>query len=287
MVLAPEMQFTVESLTADRVPDKLKNAGVGVFRAQMTAKNRITFTVARKNAKKVFAILRSSCYNIVESRDRGLALLCKKLLSVSGLCLGLLLFAAAVRFAESRVLKVEVVGSGAYLEREVKEVLAENGVSFFSAVPKRTEGMSAAILSFPRVSYCSLSHRGGVLTVEVRVNDDRSTLLPEPLLSPVAGILTELVVVRGTPRASVGDSVEEGQILVEGVAVYGETVRPAVVIARAKVERPVRKEYGGTEEEARASAFLEFGEIAELTMEKTERGWLVGGKSVCEFSLNL
>ena len=280
-------QITVTSLTAYRVPDKLAREGIPVLSVRKTQKNGITFEVASKDRKKVFAILRGSCYNVEKIRFRAFSAFAELCVRSAGLLVGAALFLLLVLGAQTRVLKIEVVGNGAFYEAEVMSVLERGGVKHFSAAPKETGALCAEILSLPRVSYCSIAAKGGVVTVEVRVSDENALLESVPLLSPATGVVEELVVVRGTARVSVGDRVEKGAAIVDCAALYGETERRVVVIARVKISFPVAQEYGGSEADARASAYLEFGEISDIKVEQTEKGWLVTGTGYAEGAVNL
>ena len=279
--------LTVESLSAERTLDKLARENIDVYSAHKSAKNKITFEVATKDLEKVFAILRGSCYNVNKVRFRGLTLLYKKCLGAVGLLVGAALFLGIVLYFQTRVLKIEVVGSGAYYEAQVLSVLEKSGVKILSPQPKETAMLSAEILSLPRVSYCSLKCEGGILTVEVRVTEDHETLEVKPLVSPASGTVEELTVVRGTPRVQVGDTVEKDQIIVDGVATYGEEQRTVIVIARVKIAFSVLEEFSGTEEEARASAYLKYGEINEIHTEKSENGYIISGTAYVEGTMNL
>lgn len=280
-------QFVLEGLGVFRALDKLKRGGVSLFHVEELAKNRMTFEVASKEREKVFAILRGSCYNIREVRRRGLSLFCRKCVNAAGLIVGAALFCGAVLGAQTRVLKIEVVGNGAYYEREIGEVLSRGGVKFFSAVPADTAALTAEILAFPRVSFCTISHAGGVLTVDVRVSDESAIRESVPLTSPVSGTVAELIVVRGTALVKEGDEVESGQTVVDCFALYGGETRPVVVMASVTVEYRVSEEFSGGEEEALAAAFLKYGEIEGIETKKTERGWLVSGTARAVRSLNL
>ena len=279
-------QLTVEALAPQNVLEKLARAKIAVYSARKRAKNIITFRVRAKDLEKVFAILHGSCYNILEVRDCGLGLLYKKCLARSGLIAGALCFLVLVPLFQSRVLKIEVVGSGGYYEAQVLEVLERGGVRFFSAPPRQTAVLVSEILSLPRVSYCSIGCEGGVLTVEVQVGEEDLVSLV-PLKAPSGGKIEELVAVRGTPLHAVGDVVEKGDILVGCFAEYGESRREVAVIARVKISFPVEKRYQGTEESARAQAFLEFGEISSLALAPSGEGWLVTGTAYASAALNM
>ncbi len=285
-LLPGRVRIRLSSLSCDRVPDKLARAGIDVFRVRREGKNLLSLEVSRKDGEKAFAILRGACYNIEEVRERGLAFAYKKCVAHIGLILGTLLFVLAAGGFQRRVLRVEVVGSGAYYGREVRETLAAGGVTFLSAMPRDLNAFSAELLSLPNVAFCELRASGGVLTVQLEVSGEHSPLACVPLLVPAKGRVEELTVLRGTPCVQVGDEVEKGQTAVEPFADYGGARRQVAVIGRVKISYPVQAEYSGTEEEARAQALIDFGE-SELTYTPTERGFAVTGRAFASASLNL
>lgn len=279
----------IESLSAHRVVDKLTAADIEVLGAEKKEKNAITVWVNGKDRKKVFAILQGSCYNITGTSFHGLERLKRACWKSAGLIAGAAVFLAGVCFVQSRVLKIEVVGSGAYYSKEVNEILSRNGAGFFSSAP--AEGaVTAEILALPRVSFCSVKLTGGVLTVTVEVSDENAVIAGAPLLSPAEGTVEELVVVRGTALVSVGDSVRKGDVLVDNHAPVGEDgsgSRPLIVIARVKVSFTVEREYALGEAEALAQAYLDYGEITDVKTTQTEKGFLVKGTAASEASINL
>lgn len=278
------VEFTVESLSAHRAADKLSRAGIEVLSAVRTQKNAVDLRIRAKDCKKAFAILRGSCYNIKNVRSRGALKAFALAVRSAGLLVGAMLFLGGVLFAEHRVLAVEYVGNGAYLAREAEEVLARAGVKRFSPMPRDTGALTAELLALPRVEFCAVRRRGGVLTVELVCADGSVPLGSLPLTAPASGVIEELVVVRGTAVKGVGDAVSAGETVVSAVSSDGA---PVLVIARVKVSFPVAREYGLEEREALLQAHLDFGENAKLHTEKTERGWLVAGTAYAEAAVNL
>ncbi len=277
--------FEVEGISSFRAVNCLLREGIPIVSAKKTAKNSLKIVVSANERKKTFAILQGSCYNIKKSHPLGLMRAAESARRAVGLLIGAVLALACVLFVQSRVLKIEVTGSGAYLEPQIRAVLSGQGVGYFSAMPQPNE-VIPEILSLPRVHFCSVKGKGGILTVNVEVGDERETLRAEPLLSPAAGQVEELVVLRGTPLVSVGDSVEFGQELVGAYALHGEKKEDCIVVALVKVAFPVSREYMLDEEGARLQALLDFGEISEIHTTKTAQGWLVEGTGHAEASKN-
>ncbi len=284
--MAGRREYYIEGLSVFRAADKLAAAGIPVLSARRDGKKGLYLQVDAKHGKKVFAILRGSCYNVKKTAPRGLSLLASFWKKRAGLFFGALLFLAAAAFLQTRVLAVRVTGSGAYLGAQVEEILAREGVRRFSAPPSEYAPLRAAVLALPRVSFCSFRKEGGVLTVDVEVAEEPVPLKRE-LLAPATGTVEELVVVRGTPLVSVGDEVRAGETVVAGYLLIGGEKREAAVIAQVRVKYPFAAEYEADEAGALAQAALDFGEIEGVHTTKTERGYLVAGTAHAAAAVNL
>ena len=277
----------VEALSVFRVVDKLAREGIEVCSFRILTKNSAVFTVNGKDTKKVFAILRGSCYNIKKVRPQGLLKAVAAFKRFAGLAAGVVLFFVSVFFFQARVLDIRVVGSGAYYKEEVLRILEGNGVKKFAPLPADCASITASIISLPYVSFCTVGKEGGILTVTVEVTSEGQTLKSESLFAPASGVIEELVVVRGTPLFQIGDSVKQGDEVVQNQALFADTTRQVIVIASVSVAYSFQREYAGSEESARLSAELEFQNIREVHTTKTETGWLVEGIALARSSLNL
>lgn len=278
-------EFELEGLSVYRSVNRLLSEGIVIQSAQKTAPNHVKIVVSANERKKTFAILQGSCYNIKKSRPLGLMRVLEKCTRAVGLLLGAILAVSAVLMLQGRVLRIEVTGSGAYLEPEIRAILHDSGVNYLSPMPE-TNAVIPEILSLPRVHFCSVKGEGGILTVDVEVGDEAQPLVDKPLLSPAAGTVEELIVLRGTALVSVGDSVEAGREIVGNYVLHGEERKSCIVVARVKICFPVSREYALEEEQARAQALLDYGEITELHTTKTAQGWLVEGTCHAEGSMN-
>ena len=280
-------ELEIRALNAFQAVEKLSRAGIEVLSARLNEKNSITLQVNRKDLQKVFAILRGSCYNIKKVRPRGVSRGVAVAVKRAGFLAGALAFVLCALLFERKILAVRIVGSGAYYAAEVNDVLARGGVKKFGSLPKDTSQMTAEILSLPRVSFCTIGKKGGVLTVTVEVTDENAHRASGPLLSPVSGMVEELVVVRGTACVAVGDGVSAGGTLVSDEVAEGEETRKVLVIARAKIAYSFSAEYEADEEGALSRARAEFGELRDAYTQKTETGVLVTGTAFAVAAINL
>ena len=279
-------EIFIEGIGAARAVEKIVQGGVPVLAARVQKKG-VTVRVDGKHREKVFAILRGSCYNGKNVRFAGLLRGVRLLAQRAGLLIGAAAFVSMALFFQSRVLRIEVVGSGAYYRSEVLSVLSQSGTGLFSPPPADRAQITAEILSLPRVSFCSLSHEGGVLTVCVEVSDDALPLAGGPLLIPADGVVETLTVLAGTARVAVGDAVKAGDVAVENAAYVGEEKLSVTVIAGIAVRVAVDREYAGEEDDALAQAYLDYGGIDGIRTEKTETGWRVTGTALVYAALNL
>ena len=283
-----KQEFFVEALSVFRVVDKVARAGIEVCSFRFLTKNSAVFTVNGKDAKKVFAILRGSCYNIKKVRPKGAAKAVQLFKRSIAFAVGILLFFLSVLFFQARILDIRVVGSGAYYKDEVFRILERNGIKKLSRLPNDCASVTASIIALPYVSFCTVGKEGGIVTVTVEVTSDDKTLASESLYAPASGTIEELVVVRGTPLYQVGDSVKAGDEVVKNQVVFGEsTARQVIVIAFVAVAYPFEREYMGSEESALLQAELEFQTIREVRTTKTGDGWLVEGVAIAQGALNL
>ncbi len=274
-------ELVLETLSPHAAIERVKRAGAQVRSARLLQKNVLALQVACKDVKKVFAILRSSCYNVKKVRPLGGVRALRFARRAAGLLAGAALFFALVLFFESRVLRIEIVGSGAYYRQEICAILREQGVTLLAPLPKSGGRVAQQVLALPRVSYCAVNGRGGVVTITVEVSGDALPLTQGDLTAPRGGIVEELLIVRGTPRVAVGERVEAGGVLVSCGA-------GNVVIARALLRVPFAQEYALQEEtQVRAQAALDFGNIIQIQLEKRERGWYAEGISLCAANSNL
>ncbi len=268
-------QFLVEGLSAFKAVDKLSKGGVEVLYARKTQKNGVFIDVKSKDVKKAFAILRASCYNVKKVRFRGLTLFYRRYTRRVGLLLGAVLFFFTIQFAQSRVLKIEVTGSGVCYDAEVRHILREAGIGERAGYISDVSAVQEKILSLPRVSYCNLQRSGGILTVEVQVSDDDTPLFTQPLAAKWGGVVQSVTAVRGRACVAVGDTVVAGDTLVDCILEDGSSV---LVIASVRIAFCERADFSAVDEEnALEQARLQFAGADEISVAQEGDGWNVVG----------
>ena len=226
-----------------------------------------------KDIEKVFAIFAKPCYNIkvVNKSAKKRALDFVKLRA--GLIIGAVAFIALAVTSDFYMLRIEVAGSGSYLEPEIRRIVLSEGAGEFKPYSSfNTSRATGRILALPQVTFCNISKKGSVLTVDVQVDTEHSGAVSNsPLVSDRAGTLVRLVAICGTEAVKEGDAVEKGATLIFPYTLAGEERISCIAVGYAELECTATSQFFAESEseqslkEAYASLLLEEGEIISKT----------------------
>jgi hypothetical protein len=278
------VRLGIEGIYPESAIARLKREKIPLYGIKKVQKNVLELCIERKNRKKVFTILNNSCYNIVYAKNYGLSRIPALCREKAGAIVGCALFGVLCALSGYPVLKIEVVGDGAYYREKVISLLAESGIAIGKGYDgKSAPEVTAKILSLDGVTFCSVKKAGSVLTVEVQVSPQATMPESGPLCSPAAGEIYALTVLRGEVQKAVGDGVEEGEIVVSAQGVVMASVR---VLCKAQAEVMAERADG-----AYAEALLQIGaaqaEIQSHTEEKTKDGYTVTIEYILTASINM
>lgn len=274
-------RVAIEGIMPERALLKLKRAGIAVYKLQKPQKNRLEFSVNKKDIQKVFAIYPDICYNksvyspyfVQKTGAVGLFRYAKRLQNRIGIVLGALLFCALTSYFDGLILGVEYTGTNVYA-REAEQTLASYGIKPFAKYKSGNEDIVCAkLLALDGVEFCSVKKDGLRVKVEMRLSPfQKNTFQAGDMVSERNGTIIALTVLRGTAQKKTGDRVQAGETLVAGyfLTESGEyqKVKPIAIARIACVyENTLQAQ---TEEEAFASAYLEMGLDGEDKITKKE-----------------
>ena len=263
-------RFLLEGLMPERALLRLRRADIPLFHVKKTEKNRILFSVKKKDVEKVFAIYPNMCYNkpdngayrVKSLGATGLGKYAEKAKRRVGFLLGGLLGLSLVLASEPLVFTVDFVGTDVYA-REVYQAFDEAGVSLFGVYRKGKEDIICAkMLALEGVEYCSVQKIGHRVAVDMRLSPFPSTRTETGVMQAKhEGEIVAMTVLRGSPLKKIGDRVRLGETLVgnwfsteEGGQVRVEII--ARVCIACTYEAIVEAE---DEESAFAKAYLALG----------------------------
>lgn len=250
--------------TAESALKKLKKAEIPVYDCQKEGAFFI-FSVKDKDIKKAFAIFSKPCYNVVVQRQGAKKRLFSRALLRIGLIAGALVFAAAAYISDFFILKVEVTGSGSYLQSEVYRIVTDEGANTGKPFSAFNAPVAAGkILALPQVVFCNIKKQGSVLVVDVQVEISHTqSENRNPLLSDADGKVKNIVAICGTAAVAAGDDVFSGETLIEPYVLINGTPQSCIAVGYAELVCSKTYEYlaaDGSEEsvkEAYASLLLE------------------------------
>lgn len=256
--------------TAEVALTKLKKGEITVYNCKKEGA-KFLFSVSDKDMEKVFAIFAKPCYNIevVKKSARKRAFDFMKLRI--GLFVGAAAFVALAAMSDFYMLRIEVGGSGSYLEPEVRRIILSEGAGEFKLYSAFNSARATGrILALPQVTFCNISKKGSVLKVDVQVDTEhRGSLSNASLVADRAGKVTKLVAICGTEAVKEGDTVEKGSTLIFPYTLAGEERVDCIAAGYAELECSATSQFFAETEcdeslkEAYASLLLEDGEIIE------------------------
>lgn len=312
--------YLVVGVNQDRLINLLKNRGLTLFNVKKLPFSRFTFSISKQQDKKLFAIVKELCYTTISSinekykkrrakslNSERITLATKsqcgydiirtgtegayapvyKLFKNVGILVGAIIFILSAWIGNDFIFGFEFIGSGNVLESQVQNYLDDKGISRFTRFSSLDlSALSREIMAQnPLLSFAQCSKRGNTLVVSLAIANEQSIPIDTTvynLTSDKAGIVESVKVYRGRAVVSVGDSVLEGDLLVDGKVTVKEQETQTYVLA--KVTLKVTEIYffsledEGKEAYAEALALAQTGDKQLLdtlvSVEKVEYGYL-------------
>ncbi len=235
--------------TAESALKKLKKEGIAVFDCKKRGAEFV-FKVNKRDVEKVFAIFGKACYNINKVKPS----LSERIVSFfklrAGLVAGALRFAAIAVISNSFILKIEVSGSGSYLEPEVRRIVLDEGAGEFKPFSSLNVSVATGrILALPQVTFCNIEKRGSVLLVDVQTDEEHYGAADlKELVSDCGGKVKNIVAICGTAAVAAGDTVRKGDVLIYAHTVAGDKQVNCIAAGYAEILCKGTREFFATEE---------------------------------------
>lgn len=252
---------------------KLAKADIAVYKLKKRG-TKLSFGVSQEYVEKVFAIFSHPCYNTVIRKKSAKMRLISFIKIRLGLVVGALIFIAAAFASGNTVLRIKVVGNGAYLKDQIISIAGECGAKEWSLCKNLDEPLlQARVMALSGVSFCSVRRDGAYLLIDVHTEEEHTSKLDyEPLKADIGGGLYRIVVVSGTAEKAEGDAVESGDVLIGAYELTesGEQIPClAVGFAEISVKTEVSLYYDKESEENTASALKAAALYSERVLEQS------------------
>ena len=227
--------YEISGLNQDRLIAELKKRDFTLYNIKKLSNKVMHISVSLRESKNFFAITKNLCYNIKKVNTFGKGLFLYKLSKNMGLFFGALLFLVSSVVSNDYLFGFEFSGSGSVYKGQVIEYLSSRGIQKFSRFSSfDTARLEDEILAVsPHLTFVSVEKKGNVLSVYMALKKDSQQAITgksEQLLATESGRVESIKVYRGTAQVNVGDTVKEGDVLVEGfVDIKEERVQTGVL----------------------------------------------------------
>lgn len=212
------IEIKVLGVNLKRLIKNLYKNNIDIFNLNMLSHKELNLTIDAKNLKKIKPFLKDYDYKI--AKNYGISSLFDALKIRFGLCAILILFFVALFLNYNFLGKVCIFGLSQTSETDIKTFLATKGIksnSFFVDVDCETLEVELEN-KFPQISLCSIIKKGTNLLINIKEKIATDDLLSKSdIVAPESGKILNLLVVQGTSKVKVGDSVKKGDVIIEGV----------------------------------------------------------------------
>jgi len=260
-------EFKIIGLNQDRLVNAFVKSGIGVYNVKKLTNKKMRLSVLAKDDKKAFAIAKELCYNIKKTNNRGKIYPMLSFFLRYGVLAGIAFFVLVSSILSDYVFSIDYDGSGVKHKSSVEEYLCSLSISSgarFSSI-NLSELEDKILASNDNLSFVSVKKLGNRLKITLIEAEEKKNVLSGSesfMISDVSGELESIKVYSGTAKVDVGQKINKGDVIVEGVAVIGENLVNVNVIATAtiKVEKSFTF-YSENEKEESLAISLARGEV--------------------------
>ncbi len=219
--------YEINGLNLDRFINTVKKRGIDIMSVKKKANNKLLISIKFSDCEKFFAIAKELCYNIKKVGEGGKAYPLLKLVKNIGITIGSFMIFLISIICSDFIFSIEFTGSGGVCKREIKEYLNKSGITEFS----RFSEIDLSVLedkilsSNDKLSFVGVKKRGNRLIINSVLSTEKVKTLNgnvEALYSDSFGVVDNFKVYRGTALIEKGQTVNVGDLLVDGYATIKE-----------------------------------------------------------------
>lgn len=240
--------YLVEGVNLDILTAKLKRAGISLYNLKKKDNKHLLLTIKSSSNENFFAITKEMCYNIKKVNDSGKFYPLLYFYRNLGILIGALVFTATVTFSSDIIFSFDYSGTGSAYRTEVERILDSKGISTgdrFSKIDlKKLSGYIRSESN--RFSFVNCTKKGNRLCIELVLSKQPPTTMTgdaKNLTTKFSGVIESVKAYRGTVIKTVGETVSEGDIIVDGYMTVGDTVVETNVIATVSIISVIEDAY--------------------------------------------
>lgn len=223
MYLTGFVCITVEGFFVERFINSCFSNEIFLWDLRREKTTYLRVKISVKDFKKIRKIARNTkCKVKIESKN-GVPIILNKYKKRKIFAIAILMIAIFIFISTRFIWNIEIVGNNKINEYEIISILKENEIDIGTKKSKiETEKLINNIrLERDDISWVGIDIKGTNLIVKMNEADEAPEVVDKSkvcnIVADRSGIISSIVVHNGTARVEVGDKVEKGDLLVEGI----------------------------------------------------------------------
>ena len=217
-------EITFEGLNVGRLLTLLGKSNITLYKVERVGK-RCVISVAATHAKHTIALLQERCYNIIGIKYFGMTAAAKFVKKRIVLPIFCLLLVAVLVLASQFCFKIVI--SGDFDTQLVQEALTEAGVTIGCNMSKlNVDVLENTLANKMNAMYAVVTRSGSVLYVNVvarkQIDPPIDMTKSRNIVATRSGVVTAVLCEQGNALVKVGDTVNAGDVLIEGKRIYND-----------------------------------------------------------------
>ena len=217
-------EITFEGLNVGRLLTLLGKSVVTLHKVERTGK-RCIIQVPTSGAKHTVALLQERCYNIIDIKYFGWTAAVKFVKKRFVLPVFCMLLVAVMVLSPRFCFKIEI--SGDFDREAVREALTTAGVTIGCNMSKlNVDVLENTLANEMNAMYAVVTRSGSVLYVNVvakkQIDPPIDMTKRRDIVATRSGVVTSILCEQGNALVKVGDSVNVGDVLIEGKRIYND-----------------------------------------------------------------
>lgn len=217
-------KITFEGLNISRLLSTLTKSGTTLYSVERQGK-KCVIQVPAKRAKQTIALLQERCYNIIGIEYFGISAATKFV--KKRFVLPLICLLAVLVLALSSQYCFKIVVSGDFDNEIIYQSLSDAGVKVGANMSKlNVNALENTIANDVGAMYAVVTRSGSVLYVNVvakkQIDPPIDMTKRRDVVATRSGVVTGLLCEQGTALVKVGDTVNAGDVLIEGKRIFND-----------------------------------------------------------------
>ncbi len=239
------VEILVEGRNQNLLIERLKRKKIAILSAKKVSDKEIYITIKYKDIKKAFTIFGNMWYNKA-IKYRGFAKIINSARKNIAIILAVFVFAVSVILSNNLIFSVNIDNLPSVCRSQARKILNELGyfetVNFGYDSQKIT---SALFENIPSLDMVTVKKSGYTLVISGFSKQEEQTTGKnhEAIFSKHSGVVKQIIVYSGIAKVSVGDSVQAGDKLVEGIVKNEQNQKDFFAVADVFIECETSQEF--------------------------------------------